>query len=92
VLTRMNRCAARTSGENRHSRPTRPTSNLSGNKRRRRSSVILVVQVCGCDGSATLADVVAGVADREGLGACDGAERLAALWVTEHNDCDVLVQ
>ncbi len=61
--------------------------NPRGNESSRSTSILLVVQVCGGDGAAALADVVAGVADSQDLGAGDGAEGLTALWVTEDDDC-----
>jgi hypothetical protein len=64
-----------------------PTSNLSSNESRSRSSIFLVVQVGRCDRSTTLANVVTRVAYREGFGACDGAEGLAALRVAKDNNC-----
>lgn len=38
------------------------------------------------DVDATLADVIAAVADGKGLGCSDGSERLALLWVTEYDN------
>lgn len=52
---------------------------------------MLVVKVRSTNANTTLADVVASVADGEGLGSGDASERLAALWVAEDNDCDVLI-
>jgi hypothetical protein len=60
---------------------------LSSDKRRGGSGVVLVVEMGGGDAGSSLADVVAGVADGADLGGGDGAKGLAALGVTEDDDC-----
>lgn len=43
------------------------------------------------DSSSPVTDLVTSVADGKSLGSSDRAERLAALWVAEDNNCGALV-
>jgi len=61
-------------------------SNLSSHKGSGSWGVVLVVEMGSRDRGASLANVVAGVADGEGFRCSNRSERLATLGVTKDHD------
>ena len=60
---------------------------LANNKTRCRRRILAIGEVSD-EGTLACADDVLVVANRVDLGGGDGADRLAAVWVTEDDDCE----